>query len=78
MELNTREIQIQWIEADSSNIKRYGWDPASATLGIEFNSGATYHYYNVPREVFADMEAADSQGVFLARVIKGSYEYGQV
>lgn len=84
-----RDIQVQWIEADSSHIKRYGWAPNfelarrlgethDGTLVIEFKSGATYQYFEVPREVFEEMQGAESQGVFLARQIKGRYEYGKV
>ena len=31
----------------SSNIVSVGYDPASETLEIEFQSGAVYQYYNV-------------------------------
>ena len=80
----TRAIQVQWIEADSSNIKRFGWAPAfdlaqsMGTLVIEFLKGGTYQYFDVPREVFEGMQGAESQGVYLARQIKGRYEYEQV
>lgn len=84
-EKTTREIPVQWIETpNSSNIKRYGWVPAfdlaqsMGTLVIEFLKGGTYQYFDVPREVFEEMQGAESQGKFLARQIKGRYEYGQV
>ena len=77
-EMTSHVIPVQWIEADSSNIKRYGWSPVGRVLVVEFNSGTTYNYYDVPESVFMDMQGAVSVGKFLARAIKGVYEYGQV
>ena len=48
------------------------------TLVIEFLRGGTYQYFDVPREVFESMQGAESQGVFLAKQIKGRYEYERV
>ncbi len=77
-EMNTRAIPVQWIEADSSNIKRYGWFPTDRVLVVEFNNGTTYNYYDVPGSVFREMQDAVSVGKFLSRAIKGVYLYGQV
>ena len=73
-----RAIPVHWIEADSSNVVRYGWSPNGHVLVVEFKGGAVYNYFDVPESVFMDMQGALSVGKFLARAIKGVYEYGQV
>lgn len=73
-----RAIEVQWIEADSSNIARYGWTPNGRVLVVEFKGGAVYNYYDVPMSIFMDMQGALSVGKFLSRAIKGVYAYGQV
>lgn len=74
----TRAIPVQWIEADSSNIARYRWASNGHVLVVEFKGGAVYNYYDVPESVFMDMQGAVSVGKFLARAIKGVYEYGRL
>jgi hypothetical protein len=37
---------------NSSNIAAIGYDPETQTLAIEFRSGGTYEYYDVPEQVF--------------------------
>ena len=60
----------------SSNIKSIGYDVDNKVLEIEFNWGnALYHYFGVPAEVHAELMAAESHGKYLAKYIKGVYEY---
>lgn len=60
---------------DSSLISAYGYDEATEELRIEFKSGGTYSYANVPRHVFDDMCSAESVGKFFLRRIKGNSEF---
>lgn len=49
----------------SHHIHAYGYDAATKTLALEFNSNhdrLTYHYPNVPPAKFAELEAAPSKG----------------
>ena len=70
---------MSWIETpDSSNIARYKYDDRTRVLTVEFKNGGTYNYYDVPRTVFDQMNAASSKGGFLARNIKGIYRYARV
>lgn len=61
---------------DSSNIAAIGW--ADNELYIEFNSGSTYVYADVPESTFERMMDADSQGKFFHANIRGQYDYDQV
>jgi lysyl-tRNA synthetase class 2 len=44
-------------------------------LEIEFRSGASYRYLEVPPAVFEEMKKATSKGRFFARFIRGKYEF---
>ena len=70
---------MDWIElAESSNIARFGYDVANQVLCVEFSNGSVYQYFDVPENVFDQMKAASSKGMFLAQVIKGAYRYARV
>jgi len=62
----------------SSVIRSFGYDAASSTLEIEFNSGAIWHYLHVPARVYNKMRSADSYGEFFNEWIKDRYTEVQV
>jgi hypothetical protein len=62
----------------SSNIRSIGYDPASSTLEIEFNSGAVYQYANVPQTEYDSLMSASSHGSYFSANIKGRYSYTKV
>ena len=70
---------MNWIDTpDSSNIARYKYDEKAHVLTVEFKSGGTYNYYDLPQTLYGQMNAAPSKGQFLARNIKGAYRYARV
>jgi len=70
---------MDWIESpESSNISRFGYDEGNQILAVEFKSGTTYEYYDVPESLFDEMKAAQSKGQYLAQRIKGAYRYARV
>ena len=70
---------MNWVETpDSSNIARYKYDEREHVLTVEFKSGGTYNYYDVPQRAFDGMNTASSKGQFLARHIKGAYRYARI
>lgn len=64
---------MKTIEVKSSTITRIGYEENK--LAIEYTSGATYVYDNVPAEVFAKLVMADSKGKFVAAEIKNKYTF---
>lgn len=62
----------------SSNVRSVGYDESSATLEVEFLSGAIYRYFNVPRATYDAFMAAPSKGKFLNWQIKPMYAYSRV
>jgi len=62
---------------DSSNIEAIGYDSDAQELHVQFLSGITYVYYNVPENVYEEIMDASSKGSYFNRVIKGVYEYAK-
>ena len=52
------------IPVSSSNIAAIGYDAERATLIIQFNSGRTYEYYNVPEYEYNNLMNASSKGQY--------------
>jgi hypothetical protein len=69
---------MNWIDTpESSNIVRFGYDGENSVLRVEFTSGGTYDYFDVPQQVFEGMKSASSKGQYLAQQIKGNYRYAR-
>jgi len=62
----------------SSNIVSVGYDAASETLEVEFQTGSIYQYYNVGQGTYDEFMAAPSKGKFLAYQIKNAFPYSRV
>ncbi len=54
-------------------IQTFGYDEAKETLMVIFNSGKTYQYSEVPKEVYEELLAADSKGSYLRECVIGCY-----
>lgn len=61
------------ISVASSVIAAVAYVSADAALDVEFTSGASYRYVDVPAQVVHDFLAADSKGVFFNRRIRPCY-----
>lgn len=61
----------------SSNVVSIGYEPASETLEVEFNSGI-YQYYNVPEPLYQQLMEAGSKGSFMHVNIKHAFPYARV
>ena len=72
-----KERDMEWIDAQSSNISRFAYDTDSSVLTVEFNSGGIYNYFDVPVAVFNDLRNAPSKGQYLAQQVKGNYRYAR-
>jgi hypothetical protein len=66
---------MRWLAVDSSTIVAVGYDPASATLEIEFHERRIYRYAGVPERHFGGLVAAPSVGRYFHRHIRGRYRY---
>lgn len=69
---------MEWIETpQSSNIARFAYEAPSQVLTVEFKTGGTYNYFDIPDVIFEQMTVASSKGQFLAQQIKGHFRYAR-
>jgi hypothetical protein len=66
---------MQLTTVDSSMIHAVGYDAATRTLEVVFNSGKTYQYYDVPPEEYEGLMAAGSKGSYMRANIIDVYDY---
>lgn len=64
-----------FVPRSSSNIAGATYERDVENLTVEFTSGDTYVYFNVPASVYRGLQAAPSAGQYFHRQIKNSYSY---
>jgi hypothetical protein len=57
----------------STNLRSVGYDPSSATLEIEFNSGGIFKYSGVPAPVHDSLLSSGSLGRYFSSYIRDVY-----
>jgi transglutaminase/protease-like cytokinesis protein 3 len=62
----------------SSNIVSAGYNAQTKRLEIEFQSGNTYQYLDVPEMVYQDLMTASSKGEFFHDNILKEYDFEEV
>jgi len=70
---------MDYVPVSSTTVAAIGYEEATNTLGVRFQSGMEYHYFGVPVEVFEAMRSAPSAGRFLDQNIKkAGYSYARI
>ena len=59
----------------SSTIRQADYDHLLGSLTIHFNSGGVYQYVGVKRQVFVDLQEAESAGRYFHANVKGKYDF---
>lgn len=60
----------------SSNISSVGWE--NGLMEVEFTSGKTYRYEDVPETEYQALLGADSPGKYLLTHIDGTYSHSRI
>lgn len=64
---------------NSSQVKAAGYDAVSQTLSVIYHgTPKRYDYKAVPSDVAMAFDAAESKGSFLAKNVKGKFEFDPV
>ena len=66
------DAEVAWTAVASSSVRRAGYDATFRRFYVQFVSGATYVYEDVPDDVYQDFLAARSKGKFIYDVIRGA------
>jgi len=72
------EVKMERKAVSSTNIASIGYEEATETLEIEFQSGAVYQYHNVGLDMYENLCSASSKGQFLNTYIRNAYAYSRV
>ena len=89
MDFNTRGPQVlhngedvclygENLQINSSMIKSAAYHPSVSILQIEFSTGSTYAYFNVPKEAYLDFATAKSKGKCFHATIKDQFQYKRI
>lgn len=70
-----RRSHIPWTDLVSSNLKRCRFDPVTSRLDVEFLTGASGSYADVPADLAAQLAIAESPGKFLNANLKGKFAW---
>lgn len=62
----------------SDAVRRISWDGETRTLFVQFVSGETYAYLDVPARAYGEFLAAESLGRHFQSEIRGRYPYRRV
>ena len=61
---------------ESSSIRAIGYDGEAEELWIEFHSSPDpYVYFEVPADVYGELEEAESKGEYVNLIIKPYYDF---
>jgi hypothetical protein len=69
---------IQSAEFPSNSVRRASYDSEARTLTLEFRTGRSYRYKDVPSSVYDWLLRASSKGAFVTRLVKDRYEFEEV
>ena len=59
----------------STAIERCSYDESARELHVTFVGGATYTYYDVPKQVYAAFREARSKGQYVNAYVKNRYDF---
>ena len=64
---------------DSSNLESIGHDADTRTLYVRFlSTGRVYAYFDVNREVFDELQCAESKGRYFNSMIRDAFPFEQL
>ena len=62
----------------SKSVDAYRYDPQTLTLRIQYKSGPTWDYFNVPQSMIKELEEDPSFGSYLHHNIKKNFQAQKV
>jgi hypothetical protein len=64
---------MEMVPIDSDGVRAIGYDPATQTMHVEFETGALFEYYEVPPDVYQTFMASSAKGSFVSQVLEPGY-----
>lgn len=69
---------MEYTQVESTNVLGVGYEIGTCTLLVDFLNGSRYIYSDVPPDVADGLVNADSVGKYLAKHVKGKYDYQRI
>ena len=66
------------VDVDSAMVNKVGYDKKKRILQVEFNDGALYQYFDVPKKTYLDFFKRDSIGKYAHKNVRFSYDFLKV
>jgi hypothetical protein len=66
------------VDLQSNTLKAATYQDRSASLELEFRSGAIYRYRGVPEPVFQELLSAESKGRYFNQRIRNRFTYAKI
>lgn len=67
----------EYLTVNSSMINDAWYKSETKSLILGYNSGVSYHYRDVPRDVFESLRYAESKGSFIHTHIIAKFEFSK-
>jgi len=65
-------------EIESTNLVKTIYDTETKKLVVEFHTGLSYEYDNVPHQLYTQFRMAESQGKFFLSKIAKTFKYKKI
>ena len=66
------------IDLNSTALAAAAYSEGQYLLGLQFRSGAIYHYFSVPPEIYGALLRAPSQGAYFNQGIRDRFAYAKI
>jgi hypothetical protein len=66
------------VDLQSTSLNAAAYQDQSASLELEFRSGAIYRYIDVPEQVYRGLLSAESKGRYFNQHIRNRFNYVQI
>lgn len=73
---NVLRIHLQNVA--STDVRAYGYDPASQTIQVKFRDGSVYEYYKRPPSTWQSFQLSPSKGGFVHATLTPAGNYRKV
>lgn len=65
----------EYVVTNSSTVQKILYDDENTILTVDFHSGDSYDYLEVPKYIYYEFINSDSKGKFVHQKLKGVYEF---
>lgn len=71
-------MQAAAVRVNSTLLASVSYEAGAAVLQVEFRDASVYCYFGVPSDVYAELLAASSKGVYFNRRIRGCFPHAHL